>query len=146
MELKQYDPAEVQLLVAGNVIKGFAPGQFIRLNANDAVFNDDYGVDGEPVRWATRDPFTTLTFNLLVTSQSNGILSNLLNLDILTHTALYPIMVEGAGGTYLAAQAWVSRQPDIVYGVDSEQRSWTLRVLHLVYNTQGTGEVEATNI
>ena len=142
--IKTYDPAKVQLMVGGSPISGFAPGSFIELAAAQESFSDDFGVDGEPIRWANRNPFDTLTLLLAQSSTSNAILSNLLNADLATQVGILPVLIQdnnSQGGIadtiYVSARCWISGQPRISFAGDPTGRRWTLRMLSTFYNTMG---------
>ncbi len=151
-DLKTYDPARVQVFVGGFTIAGFAPGAMVELAPDQPSFEDDYGVDGEPIRWANRNPFDTLTLALAQSSSSNVILSNLYNADLLTHASIYPVMIldDNTGGvktTYVAARGWIAGPPRIVFagGIPTERR-WVLRLLNTLYHTQGINGTSAVSL
>lgn len=151
-DVKTYDPAEVLVIVGLFTITGFAPGTFIELAPDEQPWKDDYGVDGEPVRWRPRNPFDTLTLTLAQSSSSNFILSNLLNLDLISEFSVVPVMIQdlntsGLRSTYVSARGWVHGPSRIVFQGDSPaSRKWELRLLGTVYNTKGIDGKDAIRI
>ncbi len=152
VDVKTYDPAQVEVVVGGLNISGFAPGTMVELVPDAPPFREDFGVDGEPVRWAVRNPFDTLTLNLAQSSPSNFILSNFLNLDIATHAVVVPIMIldgntEGIKSLYVAGRGWVTGPPAIVFaGGTPTARRWVLKLVNTFYNTQGMEGTPAISV
>lgn len=152
VDVKTYNPVKVQVSVGLFTIAGFAPGTFIELVPDAPPFKDDYGVDGEPQRWASRSPFDTLTLSLEQSSPSNFILSNQLNLDQATHAIVLPVMIldnntEGLKTMYVSARGYIEGPPRIVFsGETPVARQWRLRLLNTFYNTKGIDSTPAINI
>ena len=148
IEVKTYDPAQVNLTVGGFLLSGYAPGTFIQLALDVPRFSDDQGVDGEPIRWDNKNPFSRLTVNLTQTSTSNAILSRLATADRYTQAGIFPIYLE-EGGTpdapgsifgkpnYVSAQAWITGQANIGYGSDPIARAWDFRLIHVYFINPG---------
>ena len=135
IEVKTYDPAQVNLTVGGFLLSGYAPGTFIQLALDVPRFSDDQGVDGEPIRWDNKNPFSRLTVSLSQTSTSNSVLSGLAAADRYTQAAIFPIYLEEGDvfsvpgsvfskSSYIAAQAWITGQAAIGYGPDPIARVW----------------------
>ena len=150
--VKTYDPAEVQVVVGGLIITGFAPGTMIELVPDAPPFQDDYGVDGEPARWTNRNPFDTLTLNIAQSSNSNFLLSNLYNVDLVTQLAILPVMIldgntSGVKSIYVSARGWIQGPPRIVFaGETPVARQWIVRLLNTLYNTKGIDGTPAISI
>ncbi len=150
MEVKTYDPAAVNLVVGGFRLSGFASGTFIQLARDVPRFSDDYGVDGEPIRWDSKNPFSRLTVTLSQTSTSNAVLSRLTEADRYTQAGIFPIFLEeDVPGTffdkpnYVAAQAWITGQAEVAYGNDPIARSWEFRLLHAYFINPGVKSTPA---
>ena len=162
-EVKTYDPAEVLVVVAGLIITGFAQGSFIELSPAEASFRDDYGVDGEPVRWAARNPYDTLVLTLAQTAPANALLSNLYNADLVTHAFIFPVMIHDLNAnvlptakdvknlelptpalpsTFVSARGWIPAPPSITFGSSPSPRRWSLRLLNTAYIVSGSNEVD----
>ncbi len=145
IEVKTYDPAEVNLWVGAWRLSGFAPGTFIQLARDVPRFSDDQGVDGEPIRWDNRNPFSRLTVSLSQTSTSNGVLSRLTTADQYTQAGLFPIYLEEGKPlgnvfgkpNYVSAQAWITGQAAIGYGADPIARAWEFRLLNVYFINPG---------
>ena len=129
-----YDPAKVDLVVAGNIITGFASGRMLEYRPDAPVWQDALGVDNEPVRWQTNNPMATLIFNLTQSSTSNFVLGALLNVDKLTASSPAPVLMEDRSGTgaptiIIAKLGWLNSQPVLAWGAGPEARQWSLRLL-----------------
>ncbi len=151
IEVKTYDPAEVNLWVGGFLLSGYAPGTFIQLARDVPRFSDDQGVDGEPIRWDSRNPFSRLTVSLSQTSTSNAVLSRLAEADRYTQAGLFPIYLEEgkASGSifqrpnYVSALAWITGQAAIGYGADPIGREWEFRMLYVYFINPGVKSTPA---
>ncbi len=141
-EVKTYNPAAVEVNFGGFILTGFAPGTMIDLVPDVVQWEDDSGVDGEPTRWRNQNPFDTLTLFLAQTSVSNFVLSNLLNADLATQAAVFPMLImdnntSGIKSTYVSSRGWIVGQPRIVFAGAPNARQWVFRLLSTFYNTQG---------
>ena len=142
--IKTYDPREVLVTIAGQIISGFEPGTFLTVTPDQAPFSDDYGVDGEAARWKPSNPFDTLTLTLRMSALSNEVLSNLHLGDLATNSVVVPVLIQdlnsaGAIGptTLVAARAWINGPPPVQYGDSPLGRQWTIRMLNTLYNIMG---------
>ena len=151
LEVKTYDPAQINLFVGGFRLSGYAPGTFIQLALDVPRFSDDQGVDGEPIRWDNKNPFSRLNVSLSQTSVSNTVLSGLAVADRYTQAAIFPIYLEegdvfsspgsilsgGLKSNYISAQAWITGQAAIGYGPDPIARVWEFRLIHVYFVNPG---------
>lgn len=142
-DIKTYDPAQVLVVVAGLTITGFAQGAFVELTPAEASFRSDHGVDGEPARWASRNPFDTLVLTLAQTAPSNFVLSNLRNADLVTHTMVFPVLISDLNSAipnslYVAARGWITGAPSIGFGSNPTARRWSFDLLNTLYNVNGS--------
>lgn len=151
--IKTYDPAAVRLSVAGILLAGFAPGQFITFAPDAPPITDAYGVDGEPARWQTGNPFANLDFQLMHTSPSNVVLSNLANVDLLTQAGIFPVVLEDKSNPddsqptrLIAGRAWIQSWPTISYGGGGPSaRGWRVRCLDMITDIRGQGAANTTS-
>lgn len=145
-----YDPAKVRLIVAGNIITGFAPNRLIQYRPDVAVWSDALGVDNEPVRWATNNPMATVSIFLSQSSPSNFTLSTLLNLDRLTATQTAPFILEDGNSAIptriLAKLGWVSEQPGMSWNPGPETRQWNIRLVLPIHDVHGLDETEVIRL
>lgn len=133
MGFKVYDANEVTVNFAGlDIDSGFADGEFCRVEQESDDFVDKAGTDGEVTRSKTNDRRTTVTILLMQSSDGNAKLSTLNNIDRLAGNGagVAPILIRDRQGTSLfaAAEAWISKPPNISYDREPTSREWTLRV------------------
>jgi len=132
MAFKVYDANEVTINFAGlDIDSGYADGEFCRIEQETEDFVDKAGTDGEVTRSKTNDRRTTITILLMQSSDGNAKLSSLNNLDRLAGNGagVAPILVRDRQGTsiFAAAEAWISKPPDVSYDREPTAREWTLR-------------------
>ena len=128
MAVKQYDPAQFQLIVNGNIISGFADGTFISFTRSADSFSKTVGSDGEVTRTRMNDKSAELTITLQQASASNDILSDLYLLDELSGNGIVPVLMkDGSGNTIIgAAEAWIRKPADATFSNEAENREWVI--------------------
>ena len=128
MSVKTYDPAEVQLIVGGVPISGYADGTFISIERDEQAFNKVTGADGRTSRAKTNNRAGNITITLQQTSDSNDVLSGFMIADEATGDGVVPVLVKDNSGRTLAATsaAWVQQSPGQEYSKDVENREWVM--------------------
>lgn len=131
MALSTYDPGQVDVILAGIPIDGFADGTFISAEQDEDSFSLTIGSSGEGARAKSRNESATITFTLLQTSSSNDALSALHNTDILSPNGdgIGPLLIkDNSGRTLISAQtAWIQKPPVAEYAREISNREWTIR-------------------
>lgn len=140
--LKVYDADQVSISIAGiPILSGFADGEFLKIEQEADDFTDKVGTDGEVTRSKTNDRRATVTILLMQSSAGNAALSALSNVDRLAPNGagVGSLLVRDRLGTavYSAAQAWISKPPDVSFDREATSREWTLRVADLTRNDGG---------
>lgn len=134
-ELKSYSPEDVLMVFAGVPISnGLAEGSFVEIEPNANMFEDAVGADGEVARVKSNDRRATVRFRLMNTSSDNAKLSTIANLDKKTGGGIGPLMisVKGTNIVYLAAKAWIMREPTVAFSNNSiETMEWEIRCASL---------------
>lgn len=126
------DPKDVTVIVAGNIIEGFAQEQIVVERESNQV-EDEIGADGDVARRITNDRRGTITITLLQTSRSNLFLSGLAVADELSGSVLFPVIVKDQRGNdlHVAPNAWVQKMPRTSYRAGVESREWKIRTNYL---------------
>lgn len=127
--IKTYDPSNVQVIMGGVPVTGFADGTFINISFDEDQYTKTVGADGEVSRSKSNNNTATVALTLKQTSSSNDALSALYQADRLNNGGAVPFMVKeiGTGRTLCFTQAcWVQKLPDVGYSKDVEDRAWTL--------------------
>ena len=129
MAVATYDPGEVQCIIGGTPISGYADGTFVNLAWASDLFTKTVGADGEVSRAKSNDRTGTLTLTLLQTSASNDVLSGYAEADRLSNSGVVPVLIKDASGrTLLLATGWVGRYPDVNFAKDDQQRAWQIHL------------------
>ncbi len=127
--VKTYDPNNVQIILGGAPMSGFADGTFVSVSSDENLYNKTVGADGEVSRSRQNNKTATIALTLKQTSSSNDILSGFAALDEASDGGVFPLMIKeiGSGRTLLFTQAaWVEKHPDTAYSKDVEDREWTI--------------------
>ena len=134
-----YDPKQVQVIVDGNPITGFADGTFVEVEFDEQQWNKVTGADGLTSRAKTNNYAGTITVTLLATSNGNDILSNLWNRDRRSNTGVANVLIKDSTGrtVWSSAQTWVQQMPGQAFSKDTEERAWILDSANLVGNAGG---------
>ena len=126
-EVRTYNSARVLVLVGGVPLQGFAEGTFVNIAPQADRVTSKSGADGEVSRSISSDKRHTITVTLQQTSPSNDVLSGMALADELSGGGFpVPFLVQDLSGRTLFATdvAWVSRAPNITFGVESGDREW----------------------
>lgn len=131
-----YDPNEVSAMVCGLPIEGgYADGTFIEIEQDSDDFVDVVGIDGDVTRSKTNDRRATITLTLMQTSESNGLLSALNNIDrkASNGAGVGPLLIKDNQGTTLfaAEKSWIAKPPTAGFDKTAGPRAWKIRVADL---------------
>lgn len=132
-----YDPEEVIVTAGSADIDGFAPGNFITITMDSDQFNTVVGVRGDVVRSKTSNLSATITIRLLASSASNDLLSTIYNLDqnAPNGAGVFPLAIRDSAtgrATYLAANAWINKAPDVNFDAQDATMEWQIKAARLI--------------
>ena len=132
--VKNYDPAEVTMIIGGHIISGYADGTFLSIARNNDAFTRVAGADGEGTRAKSNDRSGTFTFTLMQSSQSNDILSGFASADDINNGGTFPVLIKDGNGTsrYAGEICWVQKVADSAFGKEAESREWIVETNELV--------------
>lgn len=131
-EFANYDPKDIEVIVAGSILTGFAEEKVtVAREAN--IADDEVGANGDVARAINNDKRGTITITLLQSSTSNLILSGLAKADEFTGTGVFPVIIKDTRGKDLhaAPQAWIQKYPETKYSKGIETREWVIRTNNL---------------
>jgi hypothetical protein len=141
MTTRIYDSNQVQVAFAGVPVQGYADGDFLTISWETDAFSDVVGTDGEVSRSKTNDRRATVEIILMNTSPTNDLLQAIHLADLIGPggAGVGALLVTDLNGTslYTAGNAWISKAPDVTYGREANERTWTLRVDKLIAFTGG---------
>ena len=131
--LKTYDFAKVAVIVAGNIMSGFADGEVVTVERNEDAFSLQVGAEGEATRSKSNNRSGRSTLVLQQASESNAILSGLFKADELAGNGLFPVLIKDNSGNSLhaAEQAWIVKPPAASFGMESGSREWVIETDNL---------------
>ncbi len=129
MSVKTYNPADVQLVIAGNPISGYADGTFINIARNNPSYTSGTGSTGEGWRAKSNDKSGTCTITLLQTSRSNDALSALSALDEASGDGVGPLLLKDNSGRslYAAETCWIEKPADSEFAREQSDREWVIK-------------------
>ncbi len=136
--MKTIDPKKVIVSFMGKTITGYADGEFIGVESNDA-FADQTGADGEFARVKSNDTSGEATITLMQTSKSNQDLSTLHTADLLTGVGVGPFSITDLMGSTLvfSAEAYIKKKPKVSFSKGVETRAWIVKLPNAVFNIGG---------
>lgn len=145
MAVREYNPAEVNLIVGGNIIQGYAEDTFVVVARNEQSFTLNIGSDGEGVRSKSNNFSGTLTLTLQQGSPSNDILSALNQADELNGGGVVSLLLQDANGTSLVAMetAWIQRPADQEFARESGTREWVIETDRMTTFVGGNDQLSA---
>lgn len=132
-QVDTYDPKDIIVTVAGNIITGYAQDSFVEVDRESNQVEDEVGAEGDVARRVTNDRRGSITITLLQTSRSNLILSGLARADELSGDGVFPVLIKDNRGIdlHLAPNSWIQKMPRTVYRAGIEGREWILRTSNL---------------
>lgn len=130
-DILTYAPSTVTLVLCGYVLTGVVS---ISLKWNSSPFTVKRGIRGQHTRIGTRDRQSTCTIEVLQTSITNDILSEILEQDTRNYSGRLEFSVKDASGTtqWATTQCFLRAWPDATYGTELETRKWDIEVLSYI--------------
>lgn len=128
MSVKNYDPAQVALILGGKIIQGFTSGTFITLERNEDAFTMVVGVGGDGTRAKSNNRSGKLTITLYQSSPSNDDLSSFAAVDELTGAGAVPMLLRDASGRTVASAStmWITKYANSDFAKEVSERQWVL--------------------
>ena len=83
MDFANYDPKDIEVIVSGSILGGFAEAK-VTVKRDADIATDEVGANGDVARAINNDKRGEITITLLQTSKSNLILSALAKADEFT--------------------------------------------------------------
>lgn len=145
--LTHYSPEDITVLVAGIIpITGFIAGTFVNISKDLSVYSSARTSDGHVARLYNNDQTYTITLTLQNTSESNELLNKLLLIDEITQRGKFPLLIKDQLGSslFFSTTSWIEGVPDVTYGQEITERTWTIRSSQAV-NTVG-GNADASSL
>ena len=143
MNVGNYDPKEVSVIVNGHTLQEFAEGTFINVTRDSNSSEDVSGADGYVARAKQNDKRGNIVVTLQQTSISNAILTRLLKgyeQGSGEGNTPFPSLIKDNLGNdvHSASQSQVLKPADAGYAKNIETRAWTIRAFDLEIGSGGT--------
>lgn len=135
-----YDPKEVQILVNGVPISGFADGSFLTINFTNPMWTKQVGADGAGVFSKSNDLQADIEFVLLPSSLSNDYLDGLFQADLASNAGLFNMVIKDNNGNsiYATEGARIAQQPGRDYQKEAQPVTWPIITTRLQPKTGGS--------
>lgn len=139
MAFATYDFSQVNVILGGVPVTGFADGSSVTVEFDEQQFTKVTGSDGLTTRSKTNNYAGNVTLTLQQTSKSNDALGVLWNADRLNNNGVVPLLIKDNSGRTLwtAKNAWIQQMPSQDFGKESTDRAWVLDCDALIGNPGG---------
>lgn len=143
--VKNYDPAEVSLIVGSHIVQGYGPDTFVKFARNNDAFTRVSGADGEGTRSKSNDRSATLEITLMQTSISNDILTGFALADEVNNGGTFPVLMKDNNGTTKHASeiSWVRKIADSERAKEAGTVTWVIEMNEHVPFIGGTDPITA---
>ncbi len=124
--MREYNVADVAVIVNGSFLTGFAEGTFVSCEKEEDNYETYVGADGGVVRSRNAHPIGTITVTLEHTSPSNNLLNSLANSG-----AIFPARVIDQGSravTMGGSECWIQKLADEERGSETTEVEWVIVV------------------
>lgn len=124
--VRTYDPKKIVMTFGPVIITGLAEGTFVTITQSGPSFEKVKGADGGVDRVNKNANDYSVAINIKRTSLTNDALSAIVIADKNTNTGKFPLVVKDLNGTslFVAAQAWIAKEPDAEDGDSIANREW----------------------
>lgn len=142
MAVYTYDPAQIIVSIAGIPISGYTDATFLEIVRNEDTWSMVTGADGYTTRGKTNNKSGQITLTLKQSSPSNDVLSGLMQLDELSNSGIFPILIKDISGnsTYFSGQGWIQSWPTSTFDKAITDRQWIIAVAELDLFVGGNSE------
>lgn len=139
--MPKYDAKEVSVQVAGQLLTGFADGDFVSIVYNADIWTTTVGADGEGVQSKSNDRSAQITITVLPTSPVNAILSGLLEDGVTKVPVPLSVIDPNTNSSHVTEGARIKKVPDKAYGKEASPIAWVFETIRLIPFIGGSTEV-----
>lgn len=137
--IKTYDPGKFVIAFKGVPLVGYGEN-FFKLTQDEDAFMKKVGASGEVARARNQNRTGKVEVTLMQTSLSNDYLSTMFRLDKDLGLGAGTLTVADLSGTTIVSieDAWISKLPDLEFGKELAERTWTFDTGQIViFNVGG---------
>lgn len=135
MTVNTYSPNDVVLSIGEYIVTGWNTITVTRSDVTKMV----RGIRGQNTRSVSLDTSCTISIELLQTSTSNDVLSEIVDQDRIKQTGRLELQIKDTSGRSVlqSVNAYISNFPDISYGAEIGTRTWIIQCLNASYEVKG---------
>lgn len=126
-----YDPKDVNVVVDGTILTGFADGTFVSIEQEEENYTMHVGAQGEVSRARSHNRSGTITVTLSQDSPSNTYLNRKANSKETFSVAIVDMNTDETHG---GNNCWIEKPADKEFGKEVEEREWVIVVPKLESN------------
>lgn len=137
MTVTTYDPRSVLFTLGGSILVGWNS----MASSRKPPFNKVEGIRGKHTRTKNLDTSAVIRISLPMSSEWNGIFSDILTQDLIYGTGRCEIMLKDtSGGTLIqSVEAYITNYADVSFDNTISERVWTIQCLSTEsYSVGGT--------
>jgi hypothetical protein len=131
MMVHTYDPIDVNVIVDGTILTGFAEGAFVQVEQEEESYTSYVGAKGEVTRSKNANKMGRITVTLKQSSPSNALLSRLAKSR---HTFPVSVVDQNFRATAGGTECWVEKPANMEFGKEAGEREWIFIVSELEIN------------
>jgi len=137
--MKEYRPADMSVIINGQVISGFAEGTFITVERDEDAYTYAPSTSGEGTRVKNSNKAGKITIVLNQTSPSNQIFSDAVKADELNNNGVFPVLIRDNSGkdVHKSEAAYVVKFPSAQYAKENSTREYSIQCENLEMNLGG---------
>ena len=145
MELANYIPESVNVVVAGFPLNGFVTDTFITVTKDILPFTATRTPDGTVARLYNNDQTYTITITLYGGSDSNDFFTKLWQFDEITQRGKFALFIKDGSGSdlFFSSTTWIETPSSLIKSNNFEPKTWVLRSSQAVINIGGNGDASS---
>lgn len=125
MGVNTYDPLDVNVVVNGSILTGFADGTYVTVERDEEGYTPHVGAKGEVSRARNANKMGKITVNLSQDSPSNSLLSKLANGKDMFSAS---VVDQNFGSTSGGNDCWIEKPTNLEFGKEISEREWIIVV------------------
>lgn len=124
----EYDPKKVTLSVGTHQVRGFAEDSMIRVNYNDAGFEENYDYRGTVTRFKKIDKGVDVTLFLTQLSESNVVLHSFFEADRVSNAGVFTLYLKDNNSSLMLTglKCYIRRLPVVEFSNQNQNREWLI--------------------
>ena len=129
----------MNILAGISKLDGFGESDMVTITRDEGRWVKSVGADGRVSRSFVASTAGTVAITLMQTSEANETLTLLLKTDELTLKGQIPLIIQDTlgGSTYSATEAWLMGPPEVSYGKEIAEYTWTFDCADLAMYIKG---------